>query len=557
MLLERSMNATGNAILDAGLTRAETQSVIVAENWRLLRYINIFRLLIAIPAAALALSSAHISPFGDTSRPWFAIYSIAYAAIALIAIATLHQRRPSFETQTTMLAFLDVAFITLIMHTSGGLTSGLGLLLVLSVAASSFLLGRRMTIFFASLATVAILIEYSWSFLTGVESWNADGYPQAGLLGLAIFAAASLSFTLAARLRATEALAEKRGVDLANLAQVNALIIERMQAGVLVCSPSAHVVSANKAASQFLGLQSSSPAPALADVNPDLATQLFQWLENPESRVRRLLRTRSGYTLLPRFAPIGETHNHGVLVFLEDTSILRQQAQQLKMAALARLTASIAHEIRNPLGAIANAGQLLAESSTGGREEQRLIRIIEDQSRRMNTIVESVMQLSRRDHVNPVRLELEPWLRDFVMQFSEPLRLPPDAIVILGPPEIWVCFDPDQLYQVAANLCQNALRHSPQFSGKCLIEIETGIDDENLPFLDVIDWGTGVPPDVVDNIFDPFFTTTPKGTGLGLYIARELCEGNGGRLEYHPGEGVGARFRVTFSKAEECAEIGL
>lgn len=551
------MNATGNAILDAGLSRAETQSVIVAENWRLLRYINVFRLLISVPAAALALSSAHISPFGDTSRPWFAVYSIVYALIALLTVETLRQRRPSFETQTSILTFLDVALITLIMHTSGGLTSGLGLLLVISVAANSFILSRRITVFFASLATVAIMIEYSWGFLTGTQAWNADGYPQVGLLGIGIFAASTLSFTLASRLRATEALAEKRGVDLANLTQINALIIERMQSGVLVCDPAAHVVSANKAAMHFLGMHPASPTPALGDINNDLATQLFQWLENPESRVRRLLRTRTGYTLLPRFVSIGDSPRNGALVFLEDTSILRQQAQQLKMAALARLTASIAHEIRNPLGAIANAGQLLSESASAGHEEQRLVRIIEDQSRRMNTIIESVMQLSRRDRVNPVRLELDEWLREFVPQFCEPLKIHADAIAILGPPDVWVCFDPDQLYQVVANLCQNALRHSPAYSGKRLIEMETGTDEENLPFLDVIDWGTGVAPDIVDNIFDPFFTTTPKGTGLGLYIARELCEGNGGRLEHHPGEGVGARFRVTFSKAQECAEYGL
>jgi two-component system sensor histidine kinase PilS (NtrC family) len=258
---------------------------------------------------------------------------------------------------------------------------------------------------------------------------------------------------------------------------------------------------------------------------------------------------------MPRFVLIGDKQDSGALIFLEDTAILRHQAQQLKMAALARLTASIAHEIRNPLGAITNAAQLLGESAaTPTGEEQRLLRIIGDQSRRMNVIVENVMQLSRRDHVNPKRVALGAWLREFVSQFCDSVRMPTDAIAVLEESPVRVCMDVDQLYQVVGNLCQNAFRHSGAFSGERSVELRYGSDGGD-PYLDVVDWGSGITPEVADNIFDPFFTTTPKGTGLGLYIARELCEGNGGRLDYYPGEGVGSRFRITFSKAEHCAEI--
>jgi len=247
-----------------------------------------------------------------------------------------------------------------------------------------------------------------------------------------------------------------------------------------------------------------------------------------------------------------------VLVFLEDTAVLKQQAQQLKMAALARLTASIAHEIRNPLGAISHAAQLLDESSDKDAEETRLLRIIQDQSRRMNIIIENVTQLARRDKVNPVQLQLAPWIGEFIHQFTITGKHPPEMFQTLGVGNHAVCVDPEQLQQVVGNLCQNALRHSPAFSGQALIAFKTGHDKDNRPFLDTIDWGSGVPPEIVDNIFDPFFTTTPKGTGLGLYIARELCESNGARLEYFPGDkGVGSRFRVTFARAEECGELAV
>ena len=174
----------------------------------------------------------------------------------------------------------------------------------------------------------------------------------------------------------------------------------------------------------------------------------------------------------------------------------------------------------------------------------------------MNIIIENVTQLARRDKVNPVRLQLAPWIDDFIHQFTITGKHPAEMFQTLGVTDLPVCVDPEQLQQVVGNLCQNSLRHSPAFTGQPLIAFKTGQDKDNRPFLDVVDWGSGVPTDIVDNIFDPFFTTTPKGTGLGLYIARELCESNGGRLEYFPGDkGVGSRFRVTFARAEECGDF--
>ncbi len=547
------MTATDSSVFGTGMSVAESESAVASENWKLLRYFNGYRALIACAAAVYALSGVRISPFGDTGRGLFLGTALVYAIVMLAGLAASWRRWPSYETQTSILSFLDVILLTMLLHASNGLSSGLGLLLVVSVGGSSLMLGTRLTIFFAALATVAIGVEVNWAFLTG-GVWATDGYTQAGLLGLGLFATAALSHTLAERLRATEALAQRRGVDLANLSQVNELIIQRMQSGVLVCDAQGQVYMLNKSARDFLGLREPlNGKPLLADISASLASQLADWLgKTAANRGRQLVTTRAGHTLLPRFLPIGEGDNSGVLVFLEDTTILKQQAQQLKMAALARLTASIAHEIRNPLGAIIHAGQLLSESTSQTGEEKRLVRIIEDQSRRMNVIVENVMQLSRRDHVNPVVLDLSAWVKDFARQFAETSSKPLEVFSVAVPAAVQVCMDPDQLNQVIANLCQNALRHSPPFTGQPLIAMKASTDSERRPCLDIIDWGSGVPPEIVDNIFDPFFTTTPRGTGLGLYIARELCEGNGARLDYHPGDGIGSRFRVTFLRAEEC-----
>jgi two-component system sensor histidine kinase PilS (NtrC family) len=559
LYLSAVMAQTQNNHNSAEHTATDAASVRT-RNWKLLAQFNLYRILIAGSFLGLSLVPGSFPPFGQTAPGWFALAALLYAVISIGAIFTLRLRTPDFESQATVLAFVDISLITILMGASGGVGSGLGLFMLVAVAECSVLLSRRMTIFYASLGAVAALIEHSWGLLVGsgvTLDTISKGYPQVGLLGIGLFITGTLGNTLANRLRSTTALAEKRGVDLANLHSVNELIIERMQSGVVVCDQAGHVRQMNLAAQTFLNIDSLTPDQPLAEVSAELDDQLREWSEKPVQRTMRILRTAAGFALLPRFINLGDKKNRqGTLIFLEDTEALKQQAQQLKMAALARLTASIAHEIRNPLSAMTNAGQLLKESTEGDEETQRLLKIIENHGKRMNVIVENITQLARRDRTEPVRLNLPDWVREFVTQYTQGAEIPPEAIIVSSDdPALETCVDPDQLYQVVTNLCQNALRHSPPFESKPLIQIQTYTNDKGRPVLEVVDWGPGVPPDIVDSIFDPFFTTTPQGTGLGLYICRELCEGNGGRLDHIAG-GSGATFRATLARGEECFAAG-
>ena len=547
----------------AGLSRAESLAAVASQDWKLLQYFNLYRTALALAAATVAVLVGKTSPFGETYPKLFLSASLVYAVISLTAVAAIHARKPDFESQAALLSFADIALLTMLMHASGGIPGGLGLLLIVAIAGTSLMLGKRLTIFYAALATIAVLLEHSWGMLTGAnisENEVVQNYPQVGLFGIGLFATAFFGYVLAQRLRATEELAQRRGVDLVNLTQLNELVIQRMQSGVIVCDAEGNIRLINQAARKYFGIHTEAETKQpLSKISSDLAIQLFQWLGNsPASRGRKVVTTRINYTLLPRFIALGDDKESVKLIFLDDMSILKQQAQQLKMAALARLTASIAHEIRNPLGAITNAAQLLGESvNPENAQEKRLATIIEEQSKRMNVIVENVTQLSRRDRINPISLDLETWVEEFLRQYSETISVSRDAFLAHGLQNLKVCVDPDQLHQVVTNLCQNAFRHSPPFTGTPLIKLQGGTDSDGRPALNVIDWGAGVPPEIADNIFDPFFTTTPKGTGLGLYIARELCEGNGAALSYHVGEGkVGSRFRVTFVRAEDCADMG-
>ncbi|MFQ6023259.1 MAG: nitrogen regulation protein NR(II) [Acidiferrobacterales bacterium] len=543
------------------LSRTQSQIAVAAQNWKLLALYNYYRLTISASAVMLALTTLDIPPFGFASPTLFLVSSLIYAAIGLLSLFTIRRGKPDFDTQATLQIFSDITLITLLMHASGGLSSGLGLMLLVAIAASSLMLGKKIAIFYGAWATLSILVEHFWGWWIGDVSTSEllQGYPQVGMLGIGLFVTATLGYTLATRLRAAEALAERRGVDIANLTQLNALVIQRMHSGVVVCDREGRIRMMNKTAGNFLGVPQGTGKTALANVLPELGAQLSQVTTIANLRARTPVKTRTGYTIIPRLTVLGDPPQHtGTLIFLEDAAIVRQQAQQLKMAALARLTASIAHEIRNPLGAVSNAAQLLGEAAPKAGEEGRLVRIISEQSRRMNVIVENITQLSRRDQVSPIMLPLKPWLEEFMQHFAETLKIPREAFAVYGAEDLQVCVDPDQFYQIVGNLSQNALRYSPPYNGNLLVKFQAGNNPEGRSFLDVIDWGKGVPDEIRDKIFEPFFTTTPKGTGLGLYIARELCEGNAASLDYYPGPGgVGSRFHITFARAEECSELGM
>lgn len=228
---------------------------------------------------------------------------------------------------------------------------------------------------------------------------------------------------------------------------------------------------------------------------------------------------------------------------------MAQRAQQMKLASLGKLTASIAHEIRNPLGAISHASQLLNESPAINTDDQRLTQIISNHAQRMNTIIENVMSLSRRNRAEPVLFELNDWLENFCEEFISSEQTDPADLMLHKTGKLLdVRMDPGQLNQVAWNLVRNGLRHSQDYAKQPKIELKAGLSaDASKPYLDIIDHGPGISPEQSLHIFEPFYTTESSGVGLGLYIARELCEGNRARLDYIAIPSGGSCFRITFA----------
>lgn len=521
----------------------------VSRTWKPLGFLNVYRFILSAVFTVLLLTRdkpLYIGAFNPTFALWTAALYFAFSAACGFFIA---RRWPRFEVQTHVQISADILAITLLMYASGGAGSGVGMLLVVAIASGGIIMTGRTANFIAALATVTTLTVEVFADLT--RSF-APSYPQAGLLGATFFATAFLAYVLASRARASEELAAQRGIDLANLAQLNEHVIQRMQSGIVVVDADLRVRLMNESAWFMLGMPAVNNNAALGLLSAPLAEQLRRWRDNNALEPQMFRSAATNASLLPRFTRVGSPKTSGTLIFLEDSALLAQQAQQMKLASLGRLTASIAHEVRNPLGAISHAGQLLSESPQLNSSDKRLTEIIQTQSRRMNAIIENVLQLSRRDRSNPQALVLKPWLTNFAAEFAHEHHIDArDMSVDINPPDIVIHADLTQLQQVLTNLCDNGLRHSVRRAGLPILELRGGITRESGgPFLDVIDHGPGIPPDIAQNIFEPFFTTEPTGTGLGLYIARELCEINRARLNYLPIPGGGSCFRINFTDFE-------
>nr|MBO2510707.1 PAS domain-containing sensor histidine kinase [Gammaproteobacteria bacterium] len=522
---------------------AESLPLDTLQSQRILRLYNLYRLIIGLALVLLISSELDHQLLEIVNADWFRYGSWLYLILNLL-FATLIPR-PQHLVQVLTLALIDVLLLSSLFYAAGGTPSGIGNLLIVAVAIANILLRGRIGLLIAALAAIALI--YLTFYLSLSRPAAAAHYLQAGALGALCFAAALFVQGLSRRLQVSEKLAEQRAADVAKLEALNEQILQRMRTGILVLDDQRRVLLANQGALTLFG-RDQLVGRIIDPFCPALVDRLQQWQSNPTLRPDSLKVQDSGPTLQPSFVPLQRGRQQNILVFLDDISQIAQQAQQLKLAALGRLTAGIAHEIRNPLGAISHAAQLLQESEHLDAADQRLLQIIQDRSRRMNLVIENVLQLSRRRPAEPQLLDLKYWLHRFAGEFCTSLPPNQQIHVETGTGSLQTRMDPNQLTQVLTNLVQNGLRYSARHNpiGQVWLRLFRDPDSE-LPVLEVLDDGPGVPPEQVPQLFEPFNTTDSKGTGLGLYISRELCESNQARLDYKPREGGGSCFRITFA----------
>ncbi len=507
-------------------------------SWRSLQYFNLYRLILAG-----LFFVALLFPFGWIGQLNFSATSILYvlaaaymAAILGGLLLSIHWQK-HFNFQLSGQVAVDVFFVCLAMFDAGGVGSGLGVLLLVSLAAASLVGRGRLVLFYAALATLAVLLLQIYGVF--FRAYEPNSIMQAGLVSAAFFATAILARLLGQRVMVNEDLARRRGEALDNQIRISQRVVERMQDGVLIVSQAGRVARYNPVAQAMLGLPDEAEVD-LATYAPTLAAALQLWERDGGQEAIQFCGADT-CDLSARFEHTTSSDG-AVLVFLEDVGRVKEQAQQLKLASLGRLTASIAHEIRNPLSAISHAGELLREERRGAMQD-RLLQILGDNVVRLDRIVQDILDLGRQSRAQPELLSLDDFCAAFIENFAVAEELSPEVIEVVRFPMATICFDRSHLHRVLWNLLSNALRHSTRGPASVRLELSQPTSGGRAE-LHVFDDGSGVPEAVREQIFEPFFTTHHQGNGLGLFIARELCAANGATLELLPGPG-GAHFMIV------------
>jgi two-component system, NtrC family, sensor histidine kinase PilS len=523
------------ALTDAVLSSEPSDSY-----WRSLYFFNGYRFVIALLLLSVTTIFGRELVFGSTNFELFVNVAAVYVIFSLACFLVIAWRR-HFHLQLGIQVGADIVFIVVLMFASGGISSGLGLLLLSGLAAAGLISRGRLTLFYAALASIAVLIEHTVQVL--FDYAQTTQYVQAGLLSIGYFTTAWVAHTLARYLVATEQLVAKREVDLASMSEVSQLVIQDMQDGVLVVDEHGLIRQHNARAEEMLGsLSDQRRERKLADYAPALGRGLEEWRRNPVSGANPENTLLQNDKISARFVPVGASRSVGAVIFLEDLTRVQAQARQMKLAALGRLTANIAHEVRNPLSAISHATELLQEEPALNDTVARLLTIIHENAKRLDRMVNDVLKLNRGGSAHREIFRLGDYLQTFTEQFCQNENLPRSLIALELAADPDVLFDRSNLNQVMWNLCRNALHHCSRKEASICIVVDL-IGGGDVVKLDIVDDGPGVPPPVRNQLFEPFFTTVSSGTGLGLYIAREVCEANEATLDFVETP-TGAQFTV-------------
>jgi len=520
--------------------------------WRVIGLLNLYRLLVPIVLIAVqALARPHSALLTVHPR-LFLSACIAYLAAAVLLIVARRLEWSSLRFVALLNSGVDAAAICLILYASGGVSSGLGILLVLPVGAMAVLADHRDAFLIAAVAAIGVLVQQIFVNLEDVAS--STDYTTAGVLGAVLFLIALSAWPIANRLRESEALVRRQELDLANLAQLSQYIVQHLRESILVIDTHDRIRLINESAAHILGDTSAIPEALLGEASPRLLYLLETWRQNQGNAAvfspsdQTFVGADGARVIRANFAPLGSSNPAPVIVFLEDTSLLAEKVQQSKLAALGRLSASIAHEIRNPVGAMSHAAQLLGESSSLTSGEKRLTEIMRTNADRVSAIINNVLRLSKREAPRVETMSLRAWTEEFHEEFCETMQLPVQRLRANdASPGVEVRADPSQLRQIVWNLCENAFKHGVHDRPGEVVEIRHGrLSPTGRPFLQVMDRGPGVNPEHAEKIFEPFFSGG-RGTGLGLFLARELAQSNGATLLYEPRHGGGSIFRLVFA----------
>jgi two-component system sensor histidine kinase PilS (NtrC family) len=513
--------------------------------WLLLKVFLGYRLTLASLFIILFYTHTGSALLSIHHSPLFTYSSQSYLLLSVISGVCIILRLPRYTVQAQLLIVTDILILTLIMHAYGGISSGIGILLAVSIASGGLLIGGRCAMFFAALASLAVLAEQLYSDYINYADINTYAYIYAGMLGASFFTISLLSFVLAKRSEQMLQLADQQKQAISNLEELNRYIIQHLQSGLIITNQQQVIQLANEAALRLTNI--TTLPPNLGDISEQLEKAFQIWLTDNEQNFL-VLQVYNQSDIHVRFMLLPTGYKFFYMIILEDGSLYNQRLQQSKLASLGRLTASIAHEIRNPLSAINHAGQLLSENPDLPAQDARLTYIIQTNVARVNHIIEDILQLSRRKDSRREKLELNTWMDNYLKNFTLEQSVAQNTFTLLVSNDpLLVFIDPNHLKQIMDNLCQNALKYGEPAAGTIIVQI---LILKQIPCIDVIDNGSGVSQENLRHLFEPFFTTSVSGTGLGLYISKELAELNQAKLIYYVTAENKSCFRLSLFNAD-------
>ena len=523
------------------------QETVHKPDWAALRLLNQYRLLILFALAAIYYLGTNQQLLGSAHPTLFAVAHFGLLVVTLCFMYLNRIQRPSINTQFFVQNYLDILFICTLMFSSGGASSGLGPLLLINIALLSQLSSIRHSLLFAAIASIVLMSEELLLQLS--SSAPVANFQAAALLGSLLFLTAWLMTVPLRRLLSRQLASSTHSrvvLDVRQIAQLNEEIIRELESGVLVVDHASNVQLMNDTARMLLGVEFVVMPLHLRKLSDDLSQNMSESERSPTLQTRPFKVNSTGQSVLPQYTRLS---TGGMLIRLDDHAHIRQQFQQLKLASLGRLSASIAHEIRNPLGAISHAIQLIEESDTLDSKDAELLTIAGRHTKRINRIIEDVLQLSNRERVQLNTVNLDEAIVRFSERFIAENGLKPEQMKI-STERCQALVDAGHLDQMLWNLCMNAMLHNE--NDEICITISCCNSGYNTNLIDVSDTGKGVSDMDKDNLFEPFYSTHQSGTGLGLFIIRELCELNGASIEHLP-SASGAHFRVILVSAQDMA----
>jgi len=503
----------------------------------ILQIYNSYRLLVSVILLAAVISKTEL----------FALY-IAYPQALLISvwiyfiINLLLMILPISNNKIHILGIclFDISLLSIIFGAAGGIPSGTGNLLIVTVAINNIMLVG--TIGFAIAALAACALVYITFFLD-LHLYANLYYVHASVAGSLCFLSAFFMQNLAKRLQKAAFLAQYQAKNISELEEINSQILQRLEIGCLLLDKNLNIKLANKSANKILSTELNNNH--IKNISIELYQKIQNWQHNPTITEQQLSLNPS-LTIAFTCKKFDFTKDYHILLFIEDLSRINNKANELKQKSLAAMAGSIAHEIRNPLGAISYATQLLNLEENTNPKIKRFIEIITNNTTRMNNIVDNIIQITEHKNTNIYELDLS----DFIKQFVDNYQLTENQQIhlFIEQENIKVLFDKNQLHQTLTNLVQNGLHFSAlQSQQQDLAQVWIRLKNNPLTTLEIIDNGCGIKKDDLNKIFEPFFSTRQNGSGLGLYVCKELCNLNGANLSYLPHDNGGSCFKITFA----------